>query len=129
MNAHHIPQSSVGRRPFLRPLAILGATVVTLFATAGPALAVHPPEPRGDGAVTETTSVPVSLPAASDSLSTAQVVTISLLVSLAVAMIVVGLVYVLRRRSRTADHTVTIPARRSREAASADQKAMAFDTH
>ncbi len=101
-------------RAVRRPLAVVGAALVSLLATAGPALAVPPPEPitprPADG--TGTGGLPVPTTAIPDTLSTAQVMTISLLVSLAVALLVVGVLYVLRRHVTTGQRVVTLPAQR-----------------
>jgi hypothetical protein len=101
-----------------RTLGAVAATLAALVIPAAPALAVPPPEPIDPGP-SRVGSALSAFPSVSESLSTAQVITISLLVSLAVALVVVTLAYLVNRRIRATRRVLAVPPQRSLETAPA----------
>ncbi len=104
------------RRPLIRPITALGttlgATLVALSAGAASAQAAPPPlDPDTSGpAVLPVSTITTALP---EGMTTGEVVIISLLTSLAVAALLVGVAFLLQYLHRSVKQSVRIPAQRT----------------
>ncbi len=112
----HLTHRSADRRPLIRPITalggVVGAALVTLTASAVPVLAAPPPLVPVDTSGPSLLQVQPLTPVLQEGMTTGQVVVISLLVSPAVAALVLGVALLVRSLQRSTKPALKTPAPR-----------------